>query len=340
MRVTSPFTWTARLRRILQRGEVAFARGDLATAERAGRSVSQQLDQLSIQIDPFDFRELSVSALELRARVRRERCDLRQAAVFHRSALSALDDADYGGLAAVVHLRLGETLRVLGHYPEAERHHDRAVAMARDLSSADPLLLVAALNGLGLVYKDTDRFVDAACHYQSALAIAEGVVGPNGKELADLHHNLAELDYAQHRFFHGEPHARRAIQLRQIAPGLNSTAAAGDFAVLGALLIGKGRYDEAEDALEKSLRIWVRHFGPDHYEVATVTNHLAALYTAREQHARAEGAYRTVIEIKRRVLGADNAEVVALKQHVDRLARTSNGSGDRDGEKEYTDRGQ
>ncbi len=194
MRLTSPFTWTARLRRILQRGEVAFARGDPATAERAGRTVSQQLDQMSIQIDPFDFRELSVSALELRARVRRERGDLRQAVVFHRSALSALDDAHYGALAAIVHVRLGETLRVLGHYPEAERHHDRAVAMARDLCAADPLILVAALNGLGLLYKDTDRFVDAACHYQSALAIAEGVVGHSGKELADLHHNLAELE--------------------------------------------------------------------------------------------------------------------------------------------------
>ena len=54
---------------------------------------------------------------------------------------------------------------------------------------------------------------------------------------------------------------------------------------------------------------------------------------------RPEDAYRTVIEIKRRVLGADNAEVVALKQHVDRLARTSNGSADRHGEKDYTDRG-
>ena len=92
--------------------------------------------------------------------------------------------------------------------------------------------------------------------------------------------------------------------------------------------------------MEKSLRIWVKHFGPDHYEVAVVKHHLAALYTARGQHAQAEDAYRTVLEIKRRVLGADNAEVVALKQHVNRLARTSNGSADRDGEKEYTDRGQ
>ena len=155
--------------------------------------------------------------------------------------------------------------------------------------------------------------------------------------MADLHHNLAGLDHAQHRFFHGEPHARRAIQLRQIAPGLNSTAAAGDFAVLGALLLGKGRYADAEDALEKSLRIWVKHFGPDHYEVAIVKHHLAALYTARGQHARAEDAYRTVLEIKHRVLGADNAEVIALEQHVNRLAGTSNGSLDRNGEKENID---
>ena len=148
---------------------------------------------------------------------------------------------------------------------------------------------------------------------------------PSGPQLADLHRSLAALDHAQNRFFHGEPHARRAIQLRHIAPGLNSTAAAGDFAVLGALLLGKGRYTDAEDALERSLRIWVKRFGPDHYEVAVVKHHLAALYTARGQHAEAEDAYRTVLEIKHRVLGADNAEVVALEQQVDRLAGTSKG---------------
>ena len=158
MRLISPFTSTARLRRVLQRGEVAFARGDLARAERAGRSIFQQLNQLSIQLDPLDVRELSVSALELRARVRREFGEIKEAAVLHRWALSALEDADNGALGALVHLRLGETLRVLGHYPEAERHHRRAVAIARDLSSADPLLLVAALNGLGIICKDTDRF--------------------------------------------------------------------------------------------------------------------------------------------------------------------------------------
>ena len=164
-------------------------------------------------------------------------------------------------------------------------------------------MLVAALNGLGIVCKDTDRFADAAANYQQALAIAERVVGSSGRQLADVHHNLAGLDHAQNRFFHGEPHARRAIQLRHIAFGLNSTAAAGDFAVLGALLLGKGRYADAHDALERSLHIWVKRFGPDHYEVAVVKQHLAALYTARGEDAQAEGAYRTVLEIKHRVLG-------------------------------------
>ncbi len=337
MRLTSRFSWTARLRRVLQRGEIAFAHGDLARAERVGRSVSQQLDQLSIQLDPFDLQEISVAALELRARVRRELGDIQQAAVLHGCALSALADADYGAVGAAVHLRLGETLRVLGRYPDSESHHRRSVAIARDLSSTDPLLLVAALNGLGTLFKDTARFTDAGRHYRQALAIAEGVVGPSGPQLADVHHNLAGLDYAQNRFFHGEPHARRAIQLRHIAPGLHSTAAAGDFAVLGALLLGKGRYADAEDALEKSRRIWVKHFGPDHYEVAAVKHHLAALYTARGQHARADDAYRTVLEIKLRVLGPDHAEVIALEQQVNRRASTSMGSVDRNADKENVD---
>ena len=326
MRFALPFTRTAKLRRMLHRGEVAFAEGDLPRAEGAGRSLVQLLHQvLPDQLSPLDRRELSVSALELTARVRRELGDLQQAADLHRRALVALDDADNSTLRAIVLLRLGETLRLLGRYTEAERHHSRAVALVSG-TTAEPMLLAAALNGLGIVFKDTGRFADAASTYQEALVIAEREVGPDGPQLADLHHNLAGLNHAQDRFVEGEPHAHRALELRHMGPGLNSTAAAGDLAVLGALLLGQDRYTEAEQALEKSLAIWVERFGPNHYEVAIVKHNLAALYTARGEYARAEDAYRAVHAIKHRVLGEDNTEVIAMRKQVKRLAMRLNES--------------
>ena len=250
---------------------------------------------------------------------------IQQAADLHRRALVALDDADNSNLRAIVLLRLGETLRLLGHYTEAEGHHSRAVALASG-TTAEPLLLSAALNGLGIVFKDTGRFAEAASTYREALVIAERVLGPDDPWLADLHHNLAGLNHARDRFVEGEPHARRALQLRQMGPGLNSTAAAGDFAVLGALLLGQERYADAEEALQKSRAIWVKRFGPDHYEVAIVKHNLAVLYTARGEYSRAEDAYRAVHAIKHRVLGADNAEVIAMRNHVERLATRLNDS--------------
>jgi tetratricopeptide (TPR) repeat protein len=94
---------------------------------------------------------------------------------------------------------------------------------------------------------------------------------------------------------------------------------AGDLAVLGALFLGQDRWDEAEEALLRSLAIWEYPFGPHHYEVAVVQHSLAALYTARGDRQQAKHAYQRVLSIKRDVLGPNHPEVTGLQQHVDQL---------------------
>ena len=321
--LTSPFSRLARVRRALHRGEIALQRGDLSSAERAGRRVVAQLDLAALtELRSAEWKAL-IAGLELRACARRELTDFVSAVALHKQALGRLEDApeapDLEQFRFAIHLRLGEALRLLGRFPEAEDNLKRAIELADDRLPPDPIARAMAINGLGILYKDTQRFEQAEQHYRQALYMLEQTLGAEHLELAPLYHNLAGLEHAQDRFSEGEPFARHAIEIRAKHEGLETTGAAGDLAVLGALLLGQRRYAEAEQALQESLTIWQNRYGDKHYEVAVVQHNLAAIHAARGQHQQAERAYRQVLDIKIQVLGPEHPDVVALKNYIDGL---------------------
>lgn len=207
----------------------------------------------------------------------------------------------------------------MGRYDEAEDHLRRAVQLADVIHPRDAILLAGAVNGLGILLKDTGRFNAAGALYQRAMSLVTEIHGPDSAELASLFHNLAGLEHARGRFADGEPYARRAIALRDRVDGPTSTGMAGDRAVLGALLLEQGRLTEAEHELNQALHIWQQRFGADHYEVAIVQHNLAAVHARRGDYAQAENAYCHALEIKRRILGAQHPESRLLEEQRARV---------------------
>jgi hypothetical protein len=157
--ITSPLSRTARVRRLLQRGEIALSQGDLSTAEYRGRSALALLDDTANHRSRAGEAgsQLRVANLELVARARRELTDFTGAALLYRQALAVLDAASktVGNDRRLVPVLtgLGEALRLLVRFSEAEQHNRRAVHLAERIRPADPMLLAAALNGVGIVFK-------------------------------------------------------------------------------------------------------------------------------------------------------------------------------------------
>lgn len=317
----SPFSRLAKARRTLRRGEAAFRNGDLAQAERAGRRI---IDRIPASLRAGET-EILIAGLELVGRVRREVTDFSGAAELHRQAFALLDTAadnqDLQQHRLAILSRLGETLRLLGQFDEAENLQVQAVSLAEQLQPPDPVLLADTLNGLGIIYKDTGRYTQADHHYRRGLQLLEQTLGSDDLHLAAIHHNLAGLAHAQNQFSNGEPHARRALAIRARHEGLTTTGAAADLGVLGALLLGQHRYTEAEDALAKSLAIWEARFGPCHYEVAVAQHNLAAVYAARGEHIQALETLKRVLDTKTRIVGATHPDVTALRNHIQRKTR-------------------
>jgi tetratricopeptide (TPR) repeat protein len=167
--------------------------------------------------------------------------------------------------------------------------------------------------------KDTGQYDTAARHYLTALELAQQVHGQDHPALASLMHNLAGLEHARGRYGKGEHFARLAISLRERQADPDSVELAGDLAVLGALLLGQQRLDEAQDIFDRTLVIWTRHRGPAHYEVAVARHNLAAVHTAADRLDAARADLGSAWCIKRQVLGESHPEVLALAAELEHI---------------------
>jgi tetratricopeptide (TPR) repeat protein len=214
--------------------------------------------------------------------------------------------------------RLCEALVGYGNLKRLTARHDTAleilhqalqIAHQRQLSRQ---VLAGCHNALGILARDEGRYSDAKMHYRQTQRALEACYGKDSPMLASLHHNLAGLAYAQHRFIKAEAPARRALSLRSRAANPDLLAIAADTSVLGAILAAQGRHDEAETLLNDALETWRCRFGPHHYEVAVQLHNKAIIQEARGDDAASEQSLLTALQIKRQTLGDCHPEVEAL----------------------------
>ena len=216
--------------------------------------------------------------------------------------------ARYGEAEAVLRRALDEgstdALVPLAHSQRRQGRFDAAEATLQEAPRTG-----AVCNALGVVYKETGRFAEAAEQYAAALAASSVDVELH----ADICHNLAGLAYAQGRFAEAVAPAREALALRE---RVRPTEVAADVAVLGAVLVGVDELDEAEALLRRAYGMWTRRFGPDHYEAAVCLHNLGVLQYRRGDHAGAADTLRQALRIKQAVLGPAHYEIAALLDNL------------------------
>lgn len=212
-------------------------------------------------------------------------------------------------------LGLGTCRRLSGGFDGARDCLDAARRLTL-ASPMGPVVEASVANALGILAKDTARYDDAAGLYARALAVLDPDVPAHLDLLAAIHHNIAGLAHVQGRHLDGEAPARRAIALRARLPHAGATDVAADQAVLGAILAGQGRLDEAEALFGHVRSAWTSRFGPDHYEVAVSLNSIATIQQTRGRLAAAEQSFHRALTIKRRVLGDRHAEVAILLNNL------------------------
>ena len=305
----------ARARRIHRRALSAWLDGD--------RQVALSLAGQALAVTPRGRR---LAAVTERINIMFTLAAVASEAIDHRDAVAWLDQAveeltvmpesplSSRWLAEIL-TRLGDAQRLVGDYEDAHTTLTEALTVARG-NNTDGLPLAAALNALGILAKETGHYTEASVHYDAALDLLVDELGDADPQLAGLHHNLAGLAHVQGDYAGAEPLIRTALALRARADPPDPSGCAADTAVLGAVLAGQGRLEEAEQVLLEAKTRWVDLRGPDHYEVAVQLHNLASVHQQRGHLTAAAGDYFLALQIKQAVLGNQHQEIAALHHNI------------------------
>ncbi len=88
-------------------------------------------------------------------------------------------------------------------------------------------------------------------------------------------------------------------------------------------LYQQGRYDRAVVVAKKALEVAEKNVGPDHPDVATSLNNLAALYDTLGEYAQAESLHKRALSIREKALGPEHPFVATSLENMAELYRAT-----------------
>jgi tetratricopeptide (TPR) repeat protein len=209
--------------------------------------------------------------------------------------------------------RLGEQLRGLARFAEAEPHQRAAVALAVEMEDQ-----AVALNNLALLLQATNRLAEAEPLMRRALVIAQQICGSAHPQVAIHLNNLAQLLQATNRLSEAEPLLRRALVIDEQSYGSEHSEVAVDLSNLALLLQSTERLMEAEPLMRRALSIDEQSYGSEHPAVARDLNNLAQLLQATNRLSEAEPLMQRALDIAEKSVGSEHPNVAT---HLNNLAQ-------------------
>jgi tetratricopeptide (TPR) repeat protein len=270
-----------------------------------------------------------------------------EAEAFYRQALELPTP-----LRAAILVNLGESLRSLARYRQAEPLLVEAVQRLEAAGESESTNLAHALCSLAAVFRTEGKLDDAervarratgigtekdqsdarlclAAVYiqQQRYADAETLVRDmdgraRGTSAAVLYNNMAAASNARRDFARGEELARRALAIAKellparealIATILNSVAQSCRF---------QSKYVEAEENYRKAIEMWQQALGPSHPDVARGIMNMASFYHERSRDTAAEELYRRAAAIFAQSLGDYHLDTLVARNELGDVLRS------------------
>ena len=204
-------------------------------------------------------------------------------------------------------------------YAEAETYYklckEKIAALVKSNPNVYESLLAAISNKLGIIYLDTQRFVESEKMFNAALEIHKRLADSNSQtyELAATYHNLANLYGATQRFTESEKMYKSSLDICKRLADSNPQAYEPDLAVsynsLANLYYKTQRFTESEQMHKSALEIrkCLADSNPQAYEpdLAASYNNLANLYYKTQRFTEGEKMYKAALEIRNRLAEAN-----------------------------------
>jgi CHAT domain-containing protein/Tfp pilus assembly protein PilF len=200
-------------------------------------------------------------------------------------------------------------LRRASNYDGALRLVERALEIRERVLGPDHPEVAAAINGLGVLYRQKGEYPKSEQLTRQALEMREKALGPDHPLVADSLNNLAILHSELGDYAKAEALFRRALAVREKALGPEHLDVAQCLNNLGILYRNKGEYAKAEPFYQLALAIFEKRLGPEHLDVAQALNSVANLYWNKGDYTEAEPLYRRALAISEKALGPEHPAV-------------------------------
>jgi tetratricopeptide (TPR) repeat protein len=211
---------------------------------------------------------------------------------------------------ARMQLPLGDALRALGYFDQAQVVLEKARQTLETALGPDHADTLSSMDSLAAVYRLSGRYADAEPLYRQLLEgdrLKRGCDHP--RTLASMN-SLALLYQARGRYDDAEPLFKQLLEVDRHRLGPDHVDTLTSMNNLALLYQARGRYDDAEPLFKEALEARRHKLGPDHPRTLTTMNNLAALYQARGRYGDAEPLCKQVLEGFRHKLGPDHPDTL------------------------------
>jgi serine/threonine protein kinase len=309
-----------RLQKLARRNKLAFvAASAIAAAVVAGLGISTWMfireraaHSLAITAEEEQF-QLREQAEEARAQeaglradaesARSNEASLRQQAESARTNEVALrQQAEMAQrIAQAEAAQLGETLRQLGKFDEAERFIRYALAMQRKSGSNETPEFAASLSNLAnvlLAQEKNPAEAESAC--REALALRRKLLGNDHRDVATSLERLGTALSRQGNYAEAEAADSEAVAIDKKLFGADDMDVSRSLLSLAGVLQAEGKIEDAEARYVETLAVARRLLGDEHPYVHSVLNILAQMLLDNGKAADAEPVARECLAIRQK----------------------------------------
>jgi tetratricopeptide (TPR) repeat protein len=178
------------------------------------------------------------------------------------------------------------------------------------------------LNQAGLYLRIRAEFSEALKAHERALAIGEGIFGPNHPKVATAVNNLGDVLQDLGDLKGAKAHYERALAIDEAAYGPDHPEVATDVNNLGLVLQDLGDLAGAKAHYERALAIDEAAFGPNHPKVAIRMNNLGGVLWAQGDLAGARAHLERALSIDEADYGRDHPKVAIRVNNLGAVLRT------------------
>jgi serine/threonine-protein kinase len=214
---------------------------------------------------------------------------------------------------------LGHSLIGRGDYEGSEAAYRTALAIRRTHYGERHERTAIALHNLALALEELERIEEAESLYLQSLKLARSVIDPGHSQIALTLTTLGRLYAVIGELEKAEPLLREAAENTRSRLGSGHPQLGMTLHELGTLEARRGDFAAAEQLLREALTIKEAALGSSHQEVANTLNNIAYVLMQRGSLEEAVPVRRRVMEIAREAIGASHENTGAFAYNLANL---------------------